>query len=380
MGVHISELTTPSAVIDAEVLDRNCRTMSERMTRLGVRLRPHVKSHKCVEIARKQVKGHDAGVTVSTLPEARAMAAGGLVDITWAVPIPHPRIPEAVALHRELSRRGGRLQILVDHQVSVDALEAEARRRDARVPVLLKVDCGYGRAGVDPHGEDGPRLAHRIHQSPELSLRGVLTHGGHSYDARSRAEIATVAAQERDAVVGFAERLRADGLRLDEVSLGSTPTMAVATDLGGVTEARPGNYALFDVFQARIGSCELADVALSVLVSVIGVYPSRGQILVDGGALAFSKDPGATHVDPTGGFGVVRSVEGLDLPLRLVGLSQEHGKMETVGDPGWLAGVNPGDRLRVLPNHCCLVTALHPTLEVVRGGEVVDSWRPVRGW
>ncbi len=380
MRVHISELTTPAAIIDADILDRNCRTMAGRMRDLGVRLRPHVKSHKCVEIARRQVEGHEAGVTVSTLPEARAMASGGLVDITWAVPMPHPRIPEAVALHRKLSLRGGRLQVLVDHEVSIDALQAEARRQDAILPVLLKVDCGYGRAGVDPHGDEGPALAHRIHGSQALSFRGVLTHGGHGYDARSRAEIAAVATQERAAVVGFAERLRGSGLPVQEVSLGSTPTMAVATDLSGATEARPGNYALFDVFQARIGSCELADVALSVLVSVIGVYPSRGQLLVDGGALAFSKDGGAVHVDPAVGFGVVRSVEGLDLPLKLAGLSQEHGKMTVLGDPAWLTGVSPGDRLRVLPNHCCLVTALHPTLAVVRGTEIIDSWTPVRGW
>jgi len=378
--VHISELPTPAVLIDRDVLDRNCRTMAERMAALGVRLRPHVKSHKCVEIARMQVQGHDAGITVSTLPEARAVAAGGLVDITWAVPIPHPRIPEAVALHRELSGRGGRLQVLVDHQLSVDALQAEARRQDTTVPVLLKVDCGYGRAGVDPTGDEGPALARRIHRAPPLSFRGVLTHGGHSYDARNRAEIAAVAAQERDAVVGFAERLRGAGLPVEEVSLGSTPTMAVATDLAGVTEARPGNYALFDVFQARIGSCELADVALSVLVSVIGVYPSRGQLLVDGGALAFSKDGGAVHVDPSGGFGVVMELGGRVLPLRLVSLSQEHGKMQAVGDPGWLARVKPGDRLRVLPNHCCLVTALHPTLAVVQENEMVETWEPVRGW
>jgi D-serine deaminase-like pyridoxal phosphate-dependent protein len=380
VAVHISELTTPAAVIDRDILDRNCRTMSERMRGLGVRLRPHVKSHKTVEIARRQVAGHAAGVTVSTLPEARAMAEAGLIDITWAVPVPHPRIHEAVTLHRELSSRGGQLQVLVDHPVAVDALEAESRLQQAILPVLLKVDCGYGRAGVDPGGEEGPRLAHRIHRSQALSFRGVLTHGGHSYDARNRDEIASVAAQERHAVVGFAERLRADGLPVDEVSLGSTPTMAVATDLAGVTEARPGNYALFDVFQARIGSCELAEVALSVLVSVIGVYPSRGQLLVDGGALAFSKDPGAEHVDPGGGFGVVLGMHGGVLPLKLASLSQEHGKMTVLGDPAWLGGVSPGDRLRVLPNHCCLVTALHPTLQVVAGGEVVDSWTPVRGW
>ena len=178
-------------------------------------------------------------------------------------------------------------------------------------------------------------------------------------------------------MVHAANRLRVASVPVPEVSLGSTPTMAVATDLRGCTEARPGNYALFDVFQARIGSCTLADVALSVLVSVIGVYPERRLALVDGGALAFSKDPGATHVID-GGFGVVCDLAGGVLPLRLAGLSQEHGKL--VGDAAAIASLAPGDRLRVLPNHSCLVTALHPTLHVARGDEIVDRWTPVRGW
>ena len=377
--VHLQDLATPAAVIDHDVLARNCRVMADRMTMLGVRLRPHVKTHKCVEIARLQVAGHDAGVTVSTFAEARAMAAGGIRDVTWAVPVPHPRIGEAVALHRALAATGGRLQLLVDHRATVEAIDAEAVRQDTVVPVFIKVDCGYARAGVDPNGAALTSLAIQIEASAGLALRGVLTHGGHSYDVAGREALLRVAGEERDAVVHAANRLRIASVACAEVSLGSTPTMAVAEDLRECTEARPGNYALFDVFQARIGSCALSDVALSVLVSVIGVYPERGQLLVDGGALAFSKDPGATHV-LDGGFGVVRDLEGRDLPLKLVGLSQEHGKMKAVGDSGWLQGVELGTKLRVLPNHACLVTALHPELAVVRGQAVLDRWVPVRGW
>lgn len=375
--VHLTDLPTPAAVIDAAILDRNCATMAERMTRLGVRLRPHVKTHKCVEIAKKQVAGHDAGVTVSTLPEARAMAAAGLTDITWAVPVPHPRMLEAIQLHRDLAEQGGRLQLLVDHLDTVSLLSATARLQGVVVPVFIKVDCGYGRAGVDPNGRALKALAIRIEKASDLDLRGVLTHGGHSYDARNADEIAVVAAEERDAIVHAAERLRVTSIPVPDVSLGSTPTMAVATDLAGVTEARPGNYALFDVFQASIGSCSLDDVALSVLVSVLGVYPERGQLLVDGGALAFSKDAGATHTGARG-YGVVRTLEGAPLDLQLVGLSQEHGKVR--GAPDVIAGFRPGDRLRVLPNHSCLVTALHPRLHVMVDDRIEDAWTPVRGW
>jgi D-serine deaminase-like pyridoxal phosphate-dependent protein len=150
--------------------------------------------------------------------------------------------------------------------------------------------------------------------------------------------------------------------------------------LSGVTELRPGNYALFDVFQARIGSCSTSDVALSVLSEVIGVYPERNAVLIDAGALALSKDPGATHVAENSGFGVICDLDLRPIPgLALLGLSQEHGKvLIEEGFSGELPKV--GDRVRILPNHSCLVTALHPSLHVVDSGALVDEWRPVRGW
>jgi D-serine deaminase-like pyridoxal phosphate-dependent protein len=147
-----------------------------------------------------------------------------------------------------------------------------------------------------------------------------------------------------------------------------------------VTELRPGNYALFDLFQASIGSCSTQDIALSVLTEVIGVYPERAQILVDAGALAMSKDPGATHVPGVSGFGQVCDIDGVWLEgLSLIGLSQEHGKIH-IGESFTNKNLQVGDRLRILPNHSCLVTALHDPLYVLDGGEITAEWRPVRGW
>lgn len=347
------------------------------MRRLGARLRPHVKTHKCVEAARLQTRGHFGGITVSTLAEARYFARGGFRDITWAFPLPIPRIPEAA----ELARSVDRLNLTLDNPAALDALEAFAASRPGpRFPVFLEIDCGDHRAGVDPADPGAVALARRLAGSPAVEFRGILTHAGHSYAARDAEGIRAVAREERDAAVRFASMLRAEGVSVPEVSVGSTPTMSLADNLDGVTEARPGNYVFFDVFQAAIGSCALEDAAFSVLTTVVGSYPSRNRMIVDAGALALSKDAGPRHVAEDAGYGAIFDLAGARLgELRLVKLSQEHGQIEGV-EPLRFDRYPVGSRLRIVPNHSCLAAALYDRYHVVQEGRVVAEWKPVRGW
>jgi D-serine deaminase-like pyridoxal phosphate-dependent protein len=374
--MRISELPTPAAVVDIDRLERNCARMSERVARLGARLRPHVKTHKCIEAAREQVRGHFGGITVSTIAEARAFTAAGFRDVTYAVPIAPARVAEAA----ELVRRIDRFTVLVDGEVAVAELAACAAAQGFAFPVMLKVDCGYHRAGVDPEADAAVALATRIARSPGLELRGVLTHAGHAYRCRDATAIAAVAAQERSVTVEFAERLRRAGIVVPEVSVGSTPTIAFADDLSGVTEVRPGNYAFFDAFQAAIGSCTLADAAFLVAATVIGSYPERGAALLNAGALALSKDEGPRHVDPECGYGVLldaatrRPLAG----VKLTALSQEHGHVRGVAAA--IAALPVGAGVLIVPNHSCLAAALFERYTVARGDDVVGEWRPVRGW
>jgi len=336
-----------------------------------------VKTHKCIEAAQLQTRGHFGGITVSTLAEARHFAAGGFEDITWAVPLPPQRALEAAELAESIER----LQLLVDDATSVDALESAAACRGRTLRVVLKLDCGYGRAGVDPQGDEGLSLARRLQDSPGLDFRGILAHAGHSYSASSVDEIRGIAREEREVTTAFASRLRAAGVAVQEVSIGSTPTCVHTDDLGGVTEVRPGNYAFFDAFQAALGSCTLADAALTVLATVIGSYPARGQLLLDAGALALSKDGGATHLDPDCGFGALWTADRAEaLPgLRLAKLSQEHGQVQVL-DAALFERFPVGSRVQVIANHSCLTSALHERYVVIEGDRAVDEWRPVRGW
>lgn len=364
----LTEITTPAFLVDRAVVQRNCARMRDKAQASGVAFRPHVKTHKAVEIGRMQHAGMTGPITVSTLAEAEAFADDGFRDITYAVPIaPTPlKLERAAALARRIDRLG----LLIDSERALHALE----QFDYVFDVFLKVDCGYHRAGVDPASPDSARLAIAMSRSESVRFQGLLTHAGHSYHARDVEEIRRVAAEESGSLTRFRALLAAEGLADVLRSVGSTPTAAVVERFSECDEVRPGNYVFFDAFQATIGSCTLDDVAVSVLTTVVGSYPERGTMIVDAGALALSKDLGPEHIDPRFGFGIVCDLERRPLPMRIVALSQEHGKI--AAQP-----VLPvGTRLRILPNHSCLTAAMYDAYQIVDGGRVVDEWRPVRGW
>jgi D-serine deaminase-like pyridoxal phosphate-dependent protein len=372
--VPINELSTPSALVDLDRLESNAARMAEKAIRLGVRLRPHVKTHKCVEAARIQTDLHFGGVTVSTLAEGQAFAAAGFTDITYAVSIAPQKIAEAADLNAEIDS----FNLIVDHPDTVRAIEELAASRGTVLPVFLEIDCGGGRSGVEPSSDLAQVLVRQLAESDCIDFRGLLTHAGHAYRARSRTEAFEVACEERNLMAAFAAEVRDLGISVSELSVGSTPTIRAIDDLTGITEVRPGNYLFYDAFQAAIGSCAVDDVAFSVLATVISVNPEQERAVVDAGALALSKDPGPTHVDPDCGFGLPVTIEDQHpLPgLRLITLTQEHG---TLTGPG-VAALRPGTRIRILPNHSCLSAACFDRYHVLNGTEVVDEWRPVRGW
>jgi D-serine deaminase-like pyridoxal phosphate-dependent protein len=365
-------LTTPAFLVDRETVRRNCDRMRDKALRSSVIFRPHVKTHKTIEIGRMQHDGGFGPITVSTLAEAEFFIAGGFTDITYAVPIAPEKLDRAALLAKEIER----LNILIDSRCGLDAIEEFHRARGSTFDVFLKIDCGYHRAGVDPDNPESVRLAMAIAQSPAARFRGVLAHAGHAYNARNPEEIRAVAREETASLSRF--RAKLDGIGGVVRSIGSTPTATVVERFTDCDEVRPGNYVFFDAFQAAIGSCDAGDVAVSVLASVIGSYPDRGTVLIDAGALALSKDSGPDHVDPHFGYGIVCNAELRPLPLKLIALSQEHGKIS--GDPRLIATIPVGAHLRVVPNHSCLTAAMYDVYYAVDGRKIVDEWMPVRGW
>src|SRR5215212_5904713 len=373
MDLH--NIKTPSLVLDVGRVRRNAERMSERIGGLGASLRPHLKTHKCVEVARIQTEGGAGGITVSTLAEARAFAAHGFKDITYAVPIEPGKFGEAI----ELSRLCERFALITDDPSIPPLLDDAARRAGLTLDLFLKVDCGYHRCGVEPRRPEALEIPRRIGDARYLRFAGILTHAGHSYHARFREELLSIARRERDVMTEFASRLRADGIEVPCVSVGSTPTLTHVDSLEGVDEARPGNYAFFDAFQATLGSCGFEDCALTVLASVVHRDRARRKLVLDAGAIALSKDRGPVELDSACGYGRVLDLEGNDTGARVGSLSQEHGEV-VVEDASLFESLRVGSRVRVLANHSCLTAAQHAHYNVVEGANVVEQWEIHRGW
>jgi D-serine deaminase-like pyridoxal phosphate-dependent protein len=367
-------LSTPAFLVDRDIVTRNCDRMRAKAERSGVGFRPHVKTHKVAEIGRLQHGGATGPITVSTMAEAEHFAAAGFGDITYAVPIAPAKLDRAAALGRAIER----FNILVDSQEALQAVESFAGERPGSVfDVFLKVDCGYHRAGVDPSRPESVQLALALSRSSSVRFHGLLTHAGHSYNALTTDEVLAIARQETSAVAKFAATLAQAGAGELVRSIGSTPTCTHTESFTDCDEVRPGNYVFFDAFQATLGSCSLTDVAVSVLTTVVGCYPERQELIVDAAALALSKDPGPNHIDPTFGYGLVCDLGLRPQPLKLIALSQEHGKIDAAGDAScWPVGT----RLRIVPNHSCLTAAMYDRYAVLSAGQLVDEWRPVRGW
>jgi D-serine deaminase-like pyridoxal phosphate-dependent protein len=373
----LEALETPCLLLDIDRLERNCAQMRARAQVLGVALRPHLKTAKSAEVARRATDA-SRSITVSTLREADYFAGGGYADIICAAAI----VPAKLAHAARIQATNGCDLILVTDTLAVvrEAARFAAAKRTA-FSFLVEIDCGEHRSGLLPADAAVVEIARAIHESPQLRFRGVLTHAGHSYGTREPAEVASIAAIERDAAVTAAAAIRGAGLPCEIVSVGSTPTVLHADHLRGVTEARAGIYMLWDLAQLSRNMCREDEIAVSVLASVIGHNRQGGAIILDAGALALSKDIGANKHLPGAGYGLVCDAQSL---RRLGGLAvnvvhQEHGTV-TVDDESWFERLPIGSLVRILPNHACLTCAGYEAYHVVRGAAVVDRWARINGW
>ena len=359
------DVETPALLLHRDVVERNLTHMAGRARRLGVALRPHIKTHKCLELGRRQVAHGAKGLTVSTLFEAEAFARGGFTDLTWAFPLDPTHIPHV----RRIAQNGATLRVVLDDLDTAKALAGTG------VHAWLKVDCGYHRAGVDPSSRYALEVARELGAERGITFDGILSHSGHAYRTRNKKEAAQVAEQERQVMVWFAELLRKGGLPVRGISVGSTPAMVAAEDLTGVTEARPGNYIFYDRTMVLIGCCAPEDVGVTVLTTVVSHQPGAAHFVVDAGALSLSKDLGPTHLGLEPAFGEVKGHP----ELTVASVSQEHGIIRAAAPEAIEGKFEVGERLEIVPNHSCLTMAHFDEYTVVEGNSVVDRWRIERG-
>jgi len=362
---------TPALLLDRDVVGQNLARLASRLRRHGVPLRPHVKTARCIEVIRLSLQGQPGGVTASTLEEVEYCVEHGISDVVYAVGLVPGKVGRLAALSRR-GQGGATIRGILDSVEAARAVGEAAAAHGIRLGVLLELDVDGHRSGVTPDSALLPQVADAIAAQPALSLDGVLTHAGESYACRSREALEAMAEQERAGAVRAATRLRDAGHRLDIVSVGSTPTATFARSLEGVTEVRAGVYMFNDLMMAGLGACGLDDIALSVLVAVIGHQPAKGWIITDGGWTALSRDRSTASLPVDQGYGIVRSGSGAPLPDDLVVsmTSQEHGiVVRRAGGPVDPAAYPVGTLLRILPNHACATAAQFTRYHTVgRGG------------
>jgi D-serine deaminase-like pyridoxal phosphate-dependent protein len=377
--VTLGDLATPCLILDADRMDRNIARLRRQLDGFDVSLRPHLKTSKSIDVARRVMTSSAGPATVSTLKEATQFAAAGVRDIIYAVGI----APSKLARVLELRAKDVDLAIVLDTFEQAEAVAAASREAGVRIPALIEIDCDGHRSGVLP--TDRSRLV-EIGRALErgAELRGVLAHAGGSYNARGVDALRECAEAERAGVVDAANILREAGLSCPVVSVGSTPTAFNATNLTGVTEVRAGVFVFFDLVMAGIGICRIEDIAISVLASVIGHQREKGWILIDAGWMAMSQDRGTSRQAVNQGYGVVCDIAGNAYDdLIVADANQEHGIITVrPGSNRTLPNLAIGDRVRILPNHACSTGAQHRSYQVVHGAsDVVEAeWPRFGGW
>ncbi len=364
-------LPTPALLLDEARMMRNIARLAGRAERLSVKLRPHLKTAKSVEAARRLTGGTPGPITVSTLAEAEVFFEAGHADILYAVGIAPQKLERAQALRA----RGCDLIVILDSEAQAHAVA------QADVPALIEIDSDGHRGGLCQEDPALIEIGRILHES--LCLRGVMTHAGESYAVRGDDAHAKFAELERKAAVSAAEALRDADLPCPVVSVGSTPTAHASRDLAGVTELRAGVYMFFDLVMAGIDVCTTDDIALSVLTTVIGHQPAKGWTMIDAGWMALSRDRGTAAQDVDQGYGLVCDENGRVLPDLIVSsANQEHGiVLLRPGAGGPMPDLPVGTRLRILPNHACATAAQHDRYNVLPlDGGPMQTWHRFGGW
>lgn len=375
----LETLATPALLVDLGRFDRNAARMRSALARAGdATLRPHLKTVKSVEAARRLLP-QGGPITVSTLLEAEVFAGAGFSDILYAVGIAPAKLERVLGLRG----KGVDLTLVTDDVEAARAVAAASRAAGDRIPVLIEIDSDGNRAGVAPGEPERLAAIARALAEGGAEARGVMTHAGGSYAARTPEALRAAAEQEVRAARQCADALRAAGFAAPVVSIGSTPTALSAGDLGGITEVRAGVYAFMDLVMAGIGICSIDEIALSVLGTVIGHQREKGWILVDAGWMAMSRDRGTAEQAVDQGYGLVCDASGRPYPdLIMAGSNQEHGILAVrQGSTAALPDLPVGSLVRILPNHACATAAQHQSYQAIgEGGDVVACWPRFNGW
>jgi D-serine deaminase-like pyridoxal phosphate-dependent protein len=346
------KITKPTLIVDESQVKMNIQKMKERCNNQNIDFRPHFKTHQSRMIGQWFRDQGVSKITVSSVDMAKYFADDGWDDITIAIPVNILQLNEINELASIIS-----LSVLIESTVSAQELVAQIKHP---LSVWIEIDQGYHRTGVQST-EEVQKIIQVLKKSDFLTLTGLLTHAGQSYNAQSINQLEQIHKRSVKGLESMQQELSKHGYDSLKISIGDTPTCSIVEDFKGVDEIRPGNFVFYDLTQSNLGVCEESDIAIGVTCPVIAKYPARNQVVIYGGAIHLSKE---MLVDSRGlkSFGRVALI-GEDKKFytihgtNVTSLSQEHGVLEMT--PEVIESISIGDLLVIIPIHSCITANLY---------------------
>lgn len=357
-------VATPGLVIDRDVFDANMREMVDIARSANVELVPHAKTHRMAAVGQRQIELGATGLCVAKIGEAEAFADAGITHLFVANPVMgDDKLDRAL----KLSERSN-LMLAVDGIEAAQAAGAHFAKAGQRVKLMLAIDSGLGREGVNP--AKAADVGGAIAALDGVELVGVYTHEGTTYGAKDQADLEARARAAGELMVSVAESIRARGIALPIVSLGASASARAVAHVPGVTQIRPGIFAFNDVGQIALGNATLDTTAVRVIATVTS-HPDPDRACIDAGSKSLSTDlvPAGAHRDEYPGHGILVNAPGWVLER----MSEEHGWLRYKGE-GEPTPLPVGTRLEIIPNHVCMPFALLRKASVLAGSEIVATW------
>lgn len=353
----VAELETPAVVVDLDIVERNLSRMADYCRAKNIRLRPHAKTHKIPALAKWQLEKGAQGITVAKIGEAEVMVDAGITDILIAYPVFGGGKAEKLA---ELATRAD-LIVALDSLEVAEAISREAKRRSAKLGILVEIDVGFRRCGI-ANEDEVLVLAQKVDALPNLEFNGLMFFPGHFQVPEQ--ERAAMRVGVNDLLTRVQNKIKQSGLPLTTVSGGSTPTALESHLFIGVNETRPGMYIFNDRTMVGIGVAQEEDCALSVITTVVSTSVS-GVAIIDAGSKTLSSD--RYPIGDGKGYGLIKG----DQEPVLEKLSEEHGHLSISHST---RKYRVGQRLTVIPNHVCSTINMHNQIYGVRGDQVETVW------
>lgn len=349
--INLESITTPTLLLDESKARKHIAFMAGKAHQQGIRLRPHFKTHQSADIGEWFRQEGINRITCSSLQMAEYFARAGWQDILVAFPFNLREIERANTLAKSIH-----LELLIESLATVSFL---SERLTGQADVWVKIDTGAGRTGIS--AEDAKKiteLCSAVRSSRILNLRGLLTHAGHTYHARNRAQVAATYQASITLMHQARNSLKKEGFSGLELSVGDTPGCTLADDLGIVDEIRPGNFIFYDATQAAIGACTTEEIAVAVACPVVAVHPDKEKVVVYGGVVHLSSEHYLEEGQKAFGLVTMLNPNGWGTPILgayVSSLSQEHGILHIPRKV--IRAIQPGDLLAILPAHSCITVS-----------------------